>query len=272
MALPTVYNRLFTKILDSSIWLEPDSTRIVWVTLLASMNEDGYCHFSALENLASRARVSRTKAQRAIKTFEAPDPNSENLAYEGRRIERVPGGYLVLNAKYYREKFSREIEREQTRIRVQRHREKNSKCNDAAVTESLQSVSPASASDSSSESEEKEKKPKSVLDTIAYCREQGLTESDGQWLWDKWEGNGFKNDGKPMNSWRATVRQWKRSGTIFLSHKRGIGSSTFQKPKEAAPIYAKAQPPLPPLTEQEIERNKKLSAKMVNDLKNKMRP
>ena len=70
-----MYNRLFTKILDSSIWLEPDSTRIVWITLLVAMDQDGYAHFSALENLAARAHVSLAKAKRAIECFESPDPD-----------------------------------------------------------------------------------------------------------------------------------------------------------------------------------------------------
>ncbi len=141
-----MYNRLFTKILDSSIWLEPDSTRIVWITLLAAMDQDGYCHFSALENLAARARVTIEHARKAVECFEAPDPNSENLANEGRRIERVPGGYMVLNAAEYRKKFTREIEREQTRIRVANLRERKKVGNKTSVTEALHTVSPASAS------------------------------------------------------------------------------------------------------------------------------
>ena len=35
----TMYNKLFTKILDSSIWLAPDPVRLVWITLLAAMDE-----------------------------------------------------------------------------------------------------------------------------------------------------------------------------------------------------------------------------------------
>ena len=30
-----MYNKLFTKILDSTVWLEPDTVRIVWITFLA---------------------------------------------------------------------------------------------------------------------------------------------------------------------------------------------------------------------------------------------
>ena len=40
-----MYNKLFTKILDSSIWLAPDSARIVWLTFLAAMDEDGVVRF-----------------------------------------------------------------------------------------------------------------------------------------------------------------------------------------------------------------------------------
>ena len=144
------------------------------------MDEGGYCHFSALENLAARAHVSCAKARRAIECFESPDKNSENLANEGRRIERVPGGYLVLNAGYYRAKFSREIEKEQTRIRVARYRAKlsvreveNDECNKSTVTEALHTVSPASASDSVQSIKKKgesEGKPKVLVDSEWVAR------------------------------------------------------------------------------------------------------
>lgn len=119
-----MYNRLFTKILDSSIWLEPAATRIVWITLIAAMDEDGYAHFSAIENLAARARVSVEDATAAVECFMNPDANSENQNNEGRRVERVPGGFLVLNAPAHRNMLNRTIQREQTRERVQRFRVK----------------------------------------------------------------------------------------------------------------------------------------------------
>jgi hypothetical protein len=119
-----VYNRLFTKILDSSIWLEPCTTRIVWVTLIAAMDEEGYAHFSAIENLAARARVSMRDTQKAIDCFLSPDPNSSNPENEGRRIERVPGGFFILNAPEHRKLLNREIQREQVRLRVAKHRGK----------------------------------------------------------------------------------------------------------------------------------------------------
>lgn len=120
----SMYAKLFSKILDSSIWLEPNTTRIVWITLLAAMDEDGYAHFSTIQNLADRARVSKDEAQAAVHCFVNPDEGSGNPDHEGRRVEKVPGGYLVLNAAYYRDMMNRDIQREQTRIRVQRWRNK----------------------------------------------------------------------------------------------------------------------------------------------------
>ena len=132
-----MYNKLFSKILDSSIWLEPDPTRIVWVTLLAAMDEDGFCPFACAANIANRARVSLEAAETALKTLESPDPNSGDPEHEGRRIERVPGGWLVLNGPKYREVAARETMRASTRKRVQAFRDRK---RNAAVTPSNASL------------------------------------------------------------------------------------------------------------------------------------
>ena len=69
-------------------------------------------------------KVSLKDTRKAIDCFLSPDPNSANPANGGRRIERVPGGYFILNAAEHRRTLNREIQREQTRLRVARHREK----------------------------------------------------------------------------------------------------------------------------------------------------
>lgn len=119
-----MYNKLFTKILDSSIWLAPDPHRLVWITILAAMDEDGNVMMASAANLAARARVSLEHAKEAIAAFEGPDPDSGDPENEGRRIERFPGGWHVLNAAKYRALVTKAIIREQTRLRVQKHRSK----------------------------------------------------------------------------------------------------------------------------------------------------
>jgi hypothetical protein len=119
-----MYNKLFSSILDSSIWLEDPPTKVVWVTLLAAMDQDGYAHFSALQNLANRAVLSLEETEKAIKLLESPDPNSADREFDGRRIERVPGGWMVLNARKYGDKINRQIAREKVRKRVAKFRQR----------------------------------------------------------------------------------------------------------------------------------------------------
>jgi hypothetical protein len=115
-------NKLFTKILDSSVWLEDSDTRIVWITLLAVMDQDGFCRFASPANIARRARVSPAAAVAALKKFEAPDPLSPEGENEGRRIERVAGGYIVLSAVRHQRQLTREETRKQDAERAKRYR------------------------------------------------------------------------------------------------------------------------------------------------------
>lgn len=225
-----MYNRLFTKILDSSIWLESSNTRIVWITLLAAMDETGYAHFSATENLANRARVSVEDTEKALVCLLAPDLNSANPANEGRRIERVPGGFMILNAEDHRKTLNREIRREQTRLRVAKHRALASS-NSNTVTPALQSVTSASASEDASVC----KRKGTEQQCVQYCQSQGLTEDDGHWFFDKCEGSGWKNSGKPIVDYQATIRSWKRI-LIFPSQKNG---SNVQRQMSAFEIEKK---------------------------------
>lgn len=123
----TMYNKLFTKILDSSVWLESNTTRLIWFTFLAAMDEDGFCQFASLANLAHRARVELADAKVAVECLEGPDENSSDPDNEGRRIERVSGGWIVLNAGKYRALVTREAIKEKTRERVARHRARKHK-------------------------------------------------------------------------------------------------------------------------------------------------
>lgn len=121
-----MYNKLFTKILDSSIWLEPGHVRLVWITFLAAMDQDGTVALSSVGNVAQRARVTEDEADDAISVLEGPDSRNPGQDNDGRRIERIPGtGWIVLNAKKYRDIIRAEIVREQTRIRVAAFRKRN---------------------------------------------------------------------------------------------------------------------------------------------------
>ena len=137
-----MYNKLFTKILDSSIWLEPDPHRLVWITLIAAMDEHSHAAFACPENLAARARVPLSDTLAALEAFQKPDPRDPEQEFDGRRIERVPGGWLILNGQKYRSMVTRAIATEQSRERMRKWREAKKLRN---VTQLSQPVTPSEA-------------------------------------------------------------------------------------------------------------------------------
>ncbi len=91
-----MYVKFYSDSLDSSLWAESGDTCKVWLTLLALADQDGMVR-AAMPGIAHRARINEELTAKALAIFEAPDVNSRSTAHEGRRIERVDGGYLILN-------------------------------------------------------------------------------------------------------------------------------------------------------------------------------
>jgi hypothetical protein len=107
---------LFSDIVLSSIWGEKDSTRVVWVTLLALKDRNGFVG-SSLPGLARAANVGLEECREALDRLMAPDPLSRSKEYGGRRIEEAEGGWLVLNHLKYRDKISKDYRREYQRAK-----------------------------------------------------------------------------------------------------------------------------------------------------------
>lgn len=99
---PGGYAKLFSQILDSSIWEEPVITRVVWVTMLAMADKDGKVK-SSTSGVIRRANVPKAEGLEAIKTLEAPDLDSKSQEWGGRRIEKIDGGWQILNYRKYRD-------------------------------------------------------------------------------------------------------------------------------------------------------------------------
>jgi hypothetical protein len=119
----TSFTKLFSTITASTIWQEPDATRLVWITMLACADQNGYVGAS-IPGLASLARVSLEDCITALETLGQPDKYSRSKEFEGRRIIEADGGFVLLNYQKYREIRQADERREQVRQAVQRHREK----------------------------------------------------------------------------------------------------------------------------------------------------
>lgn len=107
---------LFNTIVDSSVWGESKDVKILWITMLAKKDSNGFVEGS-LPGLARAAVLTPSECEKAMKVLESPDRYSTSPENDGRRVSKVDGGWMVLNHAKYRD----EIER----IRLERRREYN---------------------------------------------------------------------------------------------------------------------------------------------------
>jgi len=136
-------------IINSSLWNEPLATRVVWITLLALQDCDGFVS-SSKSGLKRYSNVTCNDFDIALACLEGPDDDSRTQEHDGRRIKKIEGGWLILNHDKYRitndlqrEKTRERVRREKTRERVRKHRDKNRGCNVTGVTVTLHSVTSA---------------------------------------------------------------------------------------------------------------------------------
>lgn len=117
------FTKLYNQIITSSIWSEDDKVRIMWITFLASADAQGYVSGS-IPGMAAISRMSLADAERSIEVLCSPDKYSRSSENEGRRIEPVDGGWIILNHAKYREKRDPEQRRKQNRESQARYRSK----------------------------------------------------------------------------------------------------------------------------------------------------
>ncbi len=94
------WNKLFSSITESSVWIMDDKTLRVWIAMLARANAAGIVEGS-VPGFASLCRMSLPKFEECLAKLMAPDPHSRTKEHEGRRIEEVPGGWRVINHAEY---------------------------------------------------------------------------------------------------------------------------------------------------------------------------
>ena len=226
------YTKLFSSIVTSTIWVESDRTRIVWITMLALADRHGEVQAS-VPGLARIAGVPVADTETAINLFLAPDPYSRTPDDQGRRIEKIEGGWALINHAKYRDMASREESKEANAKRQKRHRDKASR----NVTDSNATVTPSNASvtdtlhiaEAEAEADTKiihteglEATPPPVSirknftpptpeQVEAYSCEIGYP-LNGQGWCDSYAQKGWMVGKSKMKDWKAAVRNWKTSG------------------------------------------------------------
>ena len=116
-------------IIHSSLWAEDSDTKICWITLLLLADQNGFV-CAAASAIAREAGIPAEVARRALYLFQSPDDESRTPDNEGKRVEKVDGGYQVLNYEKYRE-------RDYTNAERQKRFRDSKKSNVTTVTEPL---------------------------------------------------------------------------------------------------------------------------------------
>ena len=207
------FTKLWSSIIHSTVWGEAPHTKIVWITLLAMADRKGkVC--ASIPGLAHAARVTLEQTEEALERLRAPDPYSRTKRHEGRRIQDIEGGWLLLNYEEQRNKRADEERTLQVREAVRKFREKKK----SHVITSNHENQPEAEAEAEAEEAEADKptrgrmrfsKPSSE-EVQEYLQSLGEKRFTGQQFFDGNEAKGWVV-GKfqtPMKSWRHAVRTW----------------------------------------------------------------
>ncbi len=97
------YAAIFSKIVDSSLWDEPDYVVKVFITLLAKKDKDQVVRANAYM-IGRWARKTEKETLDALRVLSSPDKKRlEPQEHEGRRVQKVEDGWLVLNGQMYQD-------------------------------------------------------------------------------------------------------------------------------------------------------------------------
>lgn len=128
------YTPIWSKIVDSSLWTEPDFVVKIFLTMLAKKDRDNIVRGNAF-NIGSWARKSEAEAIEALEILSSPDKKRlEPQKYDGRRIEKVDEGWLILNGEYYQDMMIKANRREYKRNKQAEYRKKGAPITGEAST------------------------------------------------------------------------------------------------------------------------------------------
>jgi len=226
--MSVTFTKLFASITESTVWCEPDTTRLCWITMLAMADSKGRV-FGSIPGLANRARVSVDAARTAINTFLSPDPDSRTPVAEGRRIEPLEGGWRLINHEKYRALRDEESIKETKRRYINARRAKErAETVDQSVDNSIYSRSQSNAVDRSrynaeaeAEAEKEESTPSAPDESFttfwqAYPNKKGKGAAEKAWKKAKINGE-LETVLKAIEVQKRSA-QWSRDGGQFIPH------------------------------------------------------
>lgn len=210
------FTKLFSSITDSSIWAADDHTRLAWVTMLAMADRRGRV-WASIPGLANRARIPLDAAERALAVFTSPDPYSRTADHDGRRIEKIDGGWRLLNYQKYRDTRDEEEVRIQAAERKRKQRSHTMSQNVTRCHDNAEAEAEAEADieiDITRACEPKLEKAKRFvppeLDEVKLAADKiGLPHDQVEVFHAFYSSKGWKVGSSPMKSWPHALTGWK---------------------------------------------------------------
>jgi hypothetical protein len=228
------FTKLDQGIVDSSVWSEELATRVVWITILAKSNFEGFVAASR-SGLMRASNVTEEQFNSAIEKLESPDPDSRTPDYEGRRIKKIEGGWKVLNFLKYRQ-YTYSDSPEALKKRKQRKGTSGDMSplgGDISVSvsesvsalkdkEKIQEEEKETQYNQGGKNEEVEKtakrgsRAKQIPPELEWVKEYCLERKnhvDADRFFDYYEARGWipNNSKRLLKNWQAAVRHWERS-------------------------------------------------------------
>lgn len=240
------YAKLFSEIVTSTIWCEDDATRIVWVTMLATADKNGEV-MASVPGLARLANVPLEATRNAIETLLSPDPDSRTPDDEGRRIEPIDGGWVLLNYQKYRQKATDCDRAEKARIRQRRWRERRARNADvtpeplrnADVTPPLRQ-NPQAEAEADTKAEHKdthtsrtsEIPPCSLAEAVqAGAQMMVCTDAASKWWHERDSVGWVDGKGNPIIRWQSALKAYGDTWRNVEARNGSRGSGHQDKPK-----------------------------------------
>lgn len=171
------YVKLDTGLLNSTLWIDREAREMFITALLMavpkviestpqlearSLSETGWIVpageygfvAAAGPGICRQAGLDLTAGLSALERLGEIDPESRSTAFDGRRLVRIDGGYIVLNYMAYRDKDHTAA------VRQKRFRERNAVTSQSnAVTPLHNTVTPLRVTEAEAEAEAKQSKP-----------------------------------------------------------------------------------------------------------------
>ena len=180
--------------------------------MLALKDEANICA-ATVPALAKLCNLTIDDCEKYLTQFQKPDKYSRSQDFDGRRIEKVEGGFLILNGQKYRELLRGQERRDYVRRKVAEHRARVNKCKQS------NQCKPIAEAEAEAEAEGKKKHAaraiqiRFIAPSLDDCQKRaseiGLSPVEAEKFHNFYSSKGWKVGKNQMVDWHKAMAGWK---------------------------------------------------------------